>query len=139
VPHEFREPRHLAGGPLSVVADDGVRLLLVGGKGGVGKTTTAAALAVHLAERFPERRCLVVSTGPSHLLSAVLDASLGAVPQPVPGTANLLGLEIDATSLLRDFKTRHGQALRMILGRGTYLDEEDISGSWSCLSRDWTN
>jgi arsenite/tail-anchored protein-transporting ATPase len=128
VPHQFREPRQLAGGPLSVVADDLVGLLLVGGKGGVGKTTTAAALAVHLAERFPERRCLVVSTGPSHLLSGVLGASLGAVPQPVPGTANLLGLEIDATTLLRVFKTRHGPALRMILGRGTYLDEQDISG-----------
>ena len=87
----------------------------------------AAALAVQVAERFPERRCLVVSTGPSHTLSGVVGASLGAVPQRVPGAANLLGLEMDATSLLREFKARHGQALRKILGRGTYLDEPDIS------------
>ena len=127
MPDEFRKPGHLAAGPLSALADQSIRLLLVGGKGGVGKTTTAAALAIHLAQRFPQRRYLAVSTGPSHLLSGILGASLGAVPQPVPGTANLLGLEIDAVGLLRGFKTRHGKALRMILGRGTYLDEEDIS------------
>lgn len=127
MPDPLREPRQLAGGPLGVVVEDRIGLLLVGGKGGVGKTTTAAALAVHVAGRFPERRCLVVSTGPSHLLSSVLGASLGAVPQPVPGAANLLGLEIDSQSLLREFKTRNDKALRMILGRGTYLDEEDIS------------
>ncbi len=45
------------------------RLLFVGGKGGVGKTTTAAALALVAAER--DRRCLLVSTDPGHSLADV--------------------------------------------------------------------
>lgn len=44
---------------------------LLGGKGGVGKTSTAAALAVKLATSG--ERTLVVSTDPAHSLSDSLD------------------------------------------------------------------
>ena len=45
------------------------RIVFVGGKGGVGKTTTAAALALAAAERG--RTCLVVSTDPAHSLGDI--------------------------------------------------------------------
>ena len=51
------------------------------GKGGVGKTTTAAATAVHLARRG--HRTLVLSTDPAHSLGDVLDHPLGDRPTPV--------------------------------------------------------
>ena len=35
---------------------DGLRLLIFGGKGGAGKTTSAAASAIHLARRSPQRK-----------------------------------------------------------------------------------
>jgi arsenite/tail-anchored protein-transporting ATPase len=49
----------------------GVTLLFVGGKGGVGKTTVSAAIAVRLAQAHPKRRVLLLSTDPAHSLADV--------------------------------------------------------------------
>lgn len=67
------------------------RLLWVGGKGGVGKTTVAAALALLAAERG--RRCLIVSTDPAHSLGDVLEQRLSDRATPI--SPNLAALEID--------------------------------------------
>jgi arsenite-transporting ATPase len=68
-----------------------VRVLLFTGKGGVGKTTTAAATAVHAA------RCgvktLVLSADPAHSLADALGVRLG--PQPTEVGAGLFGQQID--------------------------------------------
>ena len=66
-------------------------LVFVGGKGGVGKTTIAAAAA--LAGADSGRRCLLVSTDPAHSLGDIFEREVGPRPrQLVPG---LWGLEID--------------------------------------------
>ena len=67
------------------------RIVFVGGKGGVGKTTTAAALALAAAER--NRTCLVVSTDPAHSLGDVFGRSIGDAETVL--APNLTGLEID--------------------------------------------
>lgn len=67
------------------------RLVWVGGKGGVGKTTVAAALAVLAATRG--QRCLVVSTDPAHSLGDVFDRTLGDSPRTL--LPNLDAMEID--------------------------------------------
>jgi len=82
-----------------------MRLVLYTGKGGVGKTTTAAATAACAAERG--RRTLVVSADAAHSLADVLlgsardgvDRSLGSKrigAHPVQVAPNLTALEIDA-------------------------------------------
>merc|ERR1719454_1770299 len=58
------------------------RFFFIGGKGGVGKTTTAASLAVGLARSG--RKTLVVSTDPAHSLGDALSMNLTGAPQPVP-------------------------------------------------------
>ncbi|MEJ7845748.1 MAG: TRC40/GET3/ArsA family transport-energizing ATPase [Acidimicrobiales bacterium] len=58
-----------------------LRILLFTGKGGVGKTTAAAATALACAERG--HRTLVLSTDPAHSLSDAFDAHLGSEPAPV--------------------------------------------------------
>ena len=67
------------------------QLLFVGGKGGVGKTTTAAAIALAAADQG--RRCLVVSTDPAHSLGDIFERAIG--DRDTALAPNLTGLEID--------------------------------------------
>jgi arsenite/tail-anchored protein-transporting ATPase len=66
-------------------------VLFFGGKGGVGKTTLAAAAALHSARLG--HRTLLVSTDPAHSAGDVLDTELG--PEPRPIAPHLVALEID--------------------------------------------
>ena len=67
------------------------RILLYTGKGGVGKTSVAAASALLCAERG--KRTIVFSTDIAHSLSDALDVPLG--PEPVEIAPNLWGQEPD--------------------------------------------
>jgi arsenite-transporting ATPase len=67
------------------------QVLFFGGKGGVGKTTSASAIA--LAASHAGRRVLLVSTDPAHSTSDIFERSIG--PEPVQLLPNLHGLEID--------------------------------------------
>ena len=58
-----------------------MRILLFTGKGGVGKTTVAAATALRAARAG--LRTVVVSTDPAHSLADAFDVSLGDAPTPV--------------------------------------------------------
>jgi arsenite/tail-anchored protein-transporting ATPase len=69
-----------------------VRVLLLTGKGGVGKTTTAAATAALAAERG--RKALVLSTDPAHSLADALGCPLG--PEPTEVDTGLFGMQVDA-------------------------------------------
>jgi arsenite-transporting ATPase len=66
-------------------------VLFVGGKGGVGKTAVASALA--LAQAREGRRTLVVSTDPAHNLGHLWGRAVGDVP--VELAPLLRGVEID--------------------------------------------
>jgi arsenite-transporting ATPase len=102
----------------SFLTNADLRLLLFGGKGGVGKTTCATATAVRLARERPDRQLLVLSTDPAHSLKD----SLSDVALP----ATLQAVEFDAQEYLVEFRRRHGQELQAIAERGTFLDGEDI-------------
>jgi arsenite-transporting ATPase len=67
------------------------RIIFVGGKGGVGKTTTAGALGLMAAKAG--RTTLLVSTDPAHSLGDVFDMPIGNEETPLG--PNLTGLEID--------------------------------------------
>lgn len=82
-----------------------LRLLLFGGKGGVGKTTSAAAAALLLAETRPDRRILLLSTDPAHSLADVLEIPLGDDERPI-----LYGLrvrELDAAAVFESWRDRY--------------------------------
>ena len=66
-------------------------LIFVGGKGGVGKTTVAAALGVEAAASG--RTCLLVSTDPAHSLGDIFDTPIGEAKTALDN--RLWGLEID--------------------------------------------
>lgn len=67
------------------------RIILYTGKGGVGKTTTAAATALQAAKRG--YKALVVSTDPAHSLRDSFDQEIG--PEPKKIMKNLYAQEID--------------------------------------------
>jgi arsenite/tail-anchored protein-transporting ATPase len=82
--------------------DEKRRLILVGGKGGVGKTTAAAAIAYQMSQRHPESKILVISIDPAHSLGDAFGCTLGH--DPVHLAPNLEAQEIDAHSVLEDFR-----------------------------------
>jgi arsenite-transporting ATPase len=107
-----------ATGVLPFLEQPQLKLLFFGGKGGVGKTTCAAAAALHFARHFPQRSFLLVSTDPAHSLAD----SLGDFHPP----GNLKILEFNAQDSLETFKAKHRDKFAQIASRGTFLDEDDI-------------
>ena len=86
-------------------------LIFVGGKGGVGKTTTAAAIALTAAEHG--RTCLLVSTDPAHSLGDIFAAEIGDALTPL--VDRVWGLEIDPEAeATRHIKTVKDQMKRLI-------------------------
>ena len=69
-----------------------MRVILMTGKGGVGKTSVAAATGLRCAELG--YKTLVLSTDPAHSLADSFDIELGHDPSPV--RPNLWGAELDA-------------------------------------------
>jgi len=75
-----------------------MRIILVTGKGGVGKTTVSAATALRSADLG--HRTLVMSTDPAHSLADAFDVPLGDDPTPV--AANLDAQQIDSQQRLEE-------------------------------------
>ena len=75
-----------------------MRILLFTGKGGVGKTTVAAATALHAAARGV--RTVVLSTDPAHSLADAFGVALG--DEPVQIAPHLTGQQLDARLRLED-------------------------------------
>ena len=93
------------------------KMIICGGKGGVGKTTTSSSLAVTLASAG--HKVALVSTDPAHSLGDALDVDLrggslvdiplyGVPPVMMGGGSgeqgSLEALEIDPTSALKEFR-----------------------------------
>ncbi|MGH7638885.1 MAG: ArsA family ATPase [Gemmatimonadaceae bacterium] len=100
------------------------RTTLVVGKGGVGKTTAAAALALESSRAIG--RTLVVTTDPARALPTVLDHPVGADAAPLSYAPALEARLLDAAALRARFMERWSRTIALILDRGTYLDDEDI-------------
>ena len=92
------------------------RLLLFGGKGGVGKTTTSCATAVWLADAG--LKVLLVSSDPAHSTSDSLGVTLGPQPVEVEGVPGLFGLEMDPEAKLSNLLPRVGEAVNNMGGSG---------------------
>ncbi|HEX8501306.1 MAG TPA: ArsA family ATPase [Pyrinomonadaceae bacterium] len=83
------------------------RLVIFGGKGGVGKTTAAAAYALAVAGADAAARVLVFSTDPAHSLSDGFGEPVGELKKGVGGAANLDAMEIDPAARFEELKERY--------------------------------
>lgn len=112
-----------------------LKLLIFGGKGGVGKTTMASATAVHfaLATNAPSGKLLLVSTDPAHSLSDSLGILVSDefTPVPVKGAGGAEGMfyarQLCAEKLTRRFRKKNGPVIKKIAERGTYFDDKDVA------------
>jgi len=80
-----------------------LKMIMFGGKGGVGKTTCASSSAIWAAEHG--RNTLIISTDPAHSLGDSLGVELApGVPTPIEGISNLTALEIDPKASMAEFQ-----------------------------------
>ena len=80
-----------------------LKMVMFGGKGGVGKTSCAASSAIWAAEHG--RNTLIISTDPAHSLGDSLGIELSpGVPTPIAGIDNLTALEINPKVNMADFQ-----------------------------------
>lgn len=79
---------------------------MFGGKGGVGKTTTSAATALHFAAMG--RRTLIISSDMTPSLSDIFECEIGRHETAIPGVEDLWGLEIDPDEVMRRWKVKFG-------------------------------
>jgi len=105
-----------------------LKLILFGGKGGVGKTTCASSAGLYLAKDF---KTLLFSTDPAHSLSDSLGQKIGDEIKEVKGIKNLYALEVSAEKDLSKFKVKYENQIKEILDTSTYLDQEDMDSVFS--------
>ena len=121
-----------------------LRLILFGGKGGVGKTTMAATAAVHLVRsHYKGKKVLVISTDPAHSLGDSFGIEIGDKVTPISysptsnlqssifnlqsPTPNLFARELNAGRLADEFKRKNEAVIKKLADRGTYFDQQDIA------------
>ncbi len=87
-----------------------MRIILFTGKGGVGKTTTAAATAIKCATEG--KKTLIISTDPAHSLSDAMDMDLA--PEPIEVSDNLWCMEFDVYYSMKKYWSNMKEMMRSI-------------------------
>ena len=95
---------------------------LYGGKGGVGKTTCAAATGLALAESGQET--LVVSTDPAHSLADAYETELG--PEPVAVAPGLDAVEVDASVRADRYEAMARAFAAELRSAGISLEDDEV-------------
>ncbi|MEP7050714.1 MAG: arsenical pump-driving ATPase [Pseudomonadota bacterium] len=113
---------------MSTLIQNPTRILFFTGKGGVGKTSSACALAISLADAG--KRVLLVSTDPASNLDEVLGVELSATPSAVPDVPGLSALNIDPVQAAGQYRERVVAPYRGVLPAAAIASiEEQLSGA----------
>ncbi|CCF60600.1 hypothetical protein KAFR_0K02440 [Kazachstania africana CBS 2517] len=94
--------------------------IFVGGKGGVGKTTSSSSIAIQMALNQPSKQFLLISTDPAHNLSDAFGEKFGKDARKVTGMDNLSCMEIDPAAALKDMND-------MAISSGSNGNGDDLS------------
>ncbi|MBU4311481.1 MAG: ArsA family ATPase [Candidatus Omnitrophica bacterium] len=110
----------------SFLKNEKLRLVIFGGKGGTGKTTSSCATAMYLARKYPGKRFLVASSDPAHSLADSFDSSVNSFITPVEGVGNLFAIEMNPAILLEKFKKRYKFSIANFSNMSFSTDQIDI-------------
>lgn len=91
----------------SIVTHESLKWIFVGGKGGVGKTTTSCSISIQLALNNPSKKYLLISTDPAHNLSDAFCQKFGKDARLVEGLTNLSCMEIDPNAAMEDLQNQN--------------------------------
>ncbi len=113
---------------MATLLTEPTRILFFTGKGGVGKTSSACATAIALADAG--RPVLLVSTDPASNLDEVLGVKLSSSPRAVPSVPGLSALNIDPEEAARAYRERVVGPYRGVLPASALASmEEQLSGA----------
>ncbi len=109
---------------LSQLDKEDSKLIMIGGKGGVGKTTCAAALALHFANMG--RKTLVISSDPTPSLSDIFETSIGDRETGIQDIRDLYGIEISSEVVLDMWRRRFGPEIYEVISSFANLDYDFV-------------
>ena len=100
------------------------RLIMIGGKGGVGKTTCASAIALHFS--LLGKKTLIISSDPTPSLSDIFEMEIGDQETPIQNAKALYGIEISSEGVLKKWKDRFGPEIYEVVSSFTSLDYDFV-------------
>ncbi|MGA3175349.1 MAG: ArsA family ATPase [Syntrophorhabdales bacterium] len=109
---------------LNAAVGEDARLIMVGGKGGVGKTTCASAIAFGLASRG--RKVLCISSDPTPSLSDIYETEIGGREKKILDEIDLYGLEISSEMVLAKWKERFGREIYEVISSFADVDYDFV-------------
>ncbi len=99
------------------------KILFIGGKGGVGKSTTSSAIAVALSSEQNARKVLLVSTDPAHNLSDIFDVAFANTATKI--NENLSIIEIDSSLEAKVYVENIAKSMRSFVSTTSYARIDD--------------
>ncbi|MBP1747656.1 MAG: arsenite-activated ATPase ArsA [Deltaproteobacteria bacterium] len=101
-----------------------VKLIMVGGKGGVGKTTCASGIALKIAR--DGRRVLIITSDPAPSLSDIFEKGIGDTETRIHDTYELYGLEVSSDIVLKRWKERFGPEIYEVVSSFANVDYDFV-------------